>query len=114
MLNIAIVRQWTVRTPFVYRFMQAQYVDEFFATGRLRLSCFFEFKQRESEETGDRWEGWNLLIGAAGAHTVAAVAEYGANSLVLSTTAVHDASLYAAFGADSCFRINDTSNFAAA
>jgi hypothetical protein len=114
LLNLAITRPWNVRTPFLYRFMDQQYLDEFFATGRLRLSGFSKFKQSPDEQLGDRWERWNMLVGTAVDKTVIGIVEYGRNAYVLCASALHHEDLYEAFHANSCFRINDSLNFGAA
>ena len=57
MITLNIVKPWSVRTPTVYRYMDAQYVERFFATGELRLTPMRIFRAYTCEQRGDTHEG---------------------------------------------------------
>lgn len=57
-LKLGFSRPWSVRLPIVTRFLDDQkYVEEFFSTGRLRLSTFGEFRKHKDEQRCDPNEG---------------------------------------------------------
>jgi hypothetical protein len=103
--------RWVLIPPVVYRYMPQQFIDEFFATGRLRLSSFAVFKGHADEQRGDPLEGINLVSGASDPLTIIASVHHGQNSLVLSTSVRGDASLMRQFNCDGYFRIVDTHLF---
>lgn len=114
MITIAIQRPWHVKTPPLVRYMDRQYVEEFFDTGRLRLSSFTEFAKHRDEERLDAKEGMTILTGIAADQTVFAVTKHGVRSYILCTSAVESPDLQAAFGADGGFRIKDSTAFGVA
>jgi len=46
-----------MRTRAVFRYLESQFVDEFFAAGKLRLTSFAAFLAYEDEQAGDPHEG---------------------------------------------------------
>lgn len=52
--------------PFLYRFMEAQYVEMFFETGMLKLTTFEKCKELEDENRKDTKEGQSELFGYDG------------------------------------------------
>lgn len=104
-------RRWVILQPVVYRYMDQQFIDEFFATGRLMLSSFARFQQHPDEERGDVLEGKNLVVGTAGDLTVTAQVEMGGNSLVFCTSVHGEAALMQQFRSNGYFRIVDTHFF---
>lgn len=70
----------------VYRYMAAKYVDDFFLSGRLRLSSFFEFSKHENENLRDEKEGWNVLSARGENSTMYAVTSHGHACLILCTS----------------------------
>jgi len=56
-LKLGFSRPWSVRLPVVTRFLDEQYVEEFFSSGRLRLSTFNTFRNHKDEERCDSNEG---------------------------------------------------------
>jgi hypothetical protein len=105
------MQRWVLVPPVVYRYMNQQYINEFFSTGRLRLGSFATFKRHEDEERGDLLEGVNLVTGSSDVLTVAASLQQGCNSLILSTSMRADESLMRQFNCDGYFRIVDTHLF---
>lgn len=113
MISLTLASQWHVFTPQVYRILPEVYVDEFFNTGRLRLSSFKQFATHPDEERGDR-EGWHILVGKGTKQTVFAVAGHGSDSYVLSATQRADPGLFDRFGSTSAILIRDTLSFGTA
>jgi hypothetical protein len=91
--------------------MPQQFIDEFFSTGKLRLSSFATFKGHDDEQRGDLLEGLNLVSGASDSLTMLASVSHGRNSLVLSTSVRGDASLMRQSNCDGYFRVVDTHLF---
>lgn len=56
-LIIPIPQPWHIRTPAVVRYLEAQYVDEFFTDVKLRLTSFATFRTYEDEQAGEPHEG---------------------------------------------------------
>jgi hypothetical protein len=91
--------------------MPQQYIDEFFATGRLMLSSFATFKQHADEQRGDTQEGLNVITAVGDNLTVWMSAQHGTHSLVMSTSVRGDEDLMRQFGCNGYFRIVDTHLF---
>ncbi|MDO8409120.1 MAG: hypothetical protein Q7S93_03540 [Phenylobacterium sp.] len=106
-------RPITAHLPTVYRRLPVQFVDTFFSSGELRLSCFAQFKRHTNELQGDRREGETLL----GINDVKAdrsffvFTETGKNAFILSTTVRTTALMDSVFG-DASIEIFDPLIFA--
>lgn len=106
------VPQWTLFPPIVYRYMDQQYIDEFFATGRLMLSSFHRFKQHADEQREDSLEGQNLVVGRYQDRDVfTAQIKHGEDALVFCTSVREGDDLMRQFGCNGYFRITDTHLF---
>jgi hypothetical protein len=110
----ATAHLWQFRPPIITRYLEKQYVDEFFDTGRLRLSSFAQFAQHRDEQRLDASEGHAILTGIGPQQITFAVVRVGHEALVLCGSTREDQETMTAFGADSYFRITDTPRFAAA
>lgn len=105
---------WISRSPRVYRFLNREFVDEFFRTGHLRLSSFCRFSQHADEQRLDSQEGKAILIHVTnenGGQTVYARLEVGANAYILCGSLVPSRTIMSSFGADSAIVIFDTRGF---
>jgi hypothetical protein len=114
-VNVHFVREWRIRRPYVYRYLEKEYVDKFFEDGTLRLSSFSAFKKHKDEQRGDPLEGLGLVIhrnGEGEGQTFWAVMKNGHDAYVLCGSILSAAVLGESFGANSGFRINDTTGFA--
>ena len=109
-----VVRNWHVKTPVVFRYMDQKYINEFFETGRLRLGAFSVFQKYPDEQRGDKDEGLNTLVGFGDGHTIVARTAHGTNSLILCTSTEGSQELMDAFCTNGYFKIKDTTNFGAA
>ena len=109
-------REWIIRQPYVYRYLEKEYVDAFFEDGKLRISSFRRFAAHKDEARMDTQEGKGLVshqhrIGAG--QNISGWITYGENAYVLCGASRHDRDIMKAFPkADSGFRINDTIRFA--
>ena len=108
-------KAWGVCFPPVVRYMEKQYVDRFFDTGELRLSCFAQFVQHRDEQREDRQEGRVLFDCriADGGEIVGAL-YFGMQSFVLCGSTIYSEELMQSFGVDSYFRILNTTAFGTA
>jgi hypothetical protein len=117
MINIAMVREWHICTPTAFRFMDQQYVDEFFAEGKLRLSSFARFASHADEERLDVSEGqvtFSHRTKQGGGQTLLAQAAVGRNAFVLCAAMRRSDEIQTAFGCNSYISINNTEQFAMA
>lgn len=116
-LVISFGHEWRIHRPYVYRYLQVEYVDAFFATGALRLSSFAVFSRHTDEERLDTAEGHGFVINrnqeGEGSHIGASMSQ-GQNAYVLCGATCFTEDLSSAFQNNSGFRINDTLRFAEA
>ena len=112
-LNIPFGRNWGVVTPNVYRYEDQRWIDEFFNTGRLRLSSFAKFAKYPDESRGDTNEGSAFCYGAVPQNKCIGVFQtQGLASTILCCSHRLDRNLQAAFQRDSVFEIINTVLFA--
>ena len=72
--------------PFLYRFIEAQYVDMFFETGKLKLTTFEDCKNLEDENRKDTKEGQSELFGYDGDYKVEIEYGVGSDAIMLCTS----------------------------
>ena len=109
-----LVRNWNIKTPEVFRYLDQIYIDEFFNSGRIRLSTFMQFKKYPDEQLGDKTEGKNVLFGFGDGKTIVALTQHGINSFILCTSTVGNNELMKTFKTNGYFKITDTTGFGAA
>ena len=108
---------WQHRSPRVYRFLNRCYVDDFFDTGKLRLSSFAQFRKHTDEQRLDPGEGTVTLLcrqSETNTESLLVRALVGTDAYVLSTCLVPSAEIMANFGSDSAIVIRDPVGFAEA
>lgn len=111
-LQTVFSRLWNIRLPILTRYLEAEYVNEFFEDGSLRLSSFRAFRNHPDEERGDVFEGRaNMEISSPNAH-YAICAVNGQETFILSTSTVESRKLKATFSNNSGFRILNSLAFA--
>jgi hypothetical protein len=105
-----------IELPPVYRYLPKEYVDEFFSSGKLRLSAFSEFAKHMDEQRHDTEEGWTIVDIPIPSKQVAlrSRAGIGHNAYILSTSVKGDIELMKVFDTDSYFRINNVVAFSGA
>ncbi len=115
-VSVTFVQEWRIRRPVIYRYLDKQFVDAFFETGRLRISSFAAFAEHKDEERRDSSEGVGIvhLNTEGGSPYMTAVVAQGRNAYVLCGAQNYSPGLAHAFGADSGFRINDSIGFSQA
>lgn len=112
--NVQFQKPWDILRPRFYRFMQKNYVDDFFETGALRLSSFTAFKAHADEQRRDANEGFGLRWGVGQNATIAMVGGRGADCYVLCGSTAGIQSVAEVFpDCDSCLVISDTLSFGA-
>jgi hypothetical protein len=109
-----MVRDWAIRTPHVYRVMERRCIDDFFATGALRLSSFIAFRQHQDEYRGDAGESDAQLLGShENAHLYVIDVSPPLSAYVVCGATVYNHLGMKKFG-NGCMRIFDTLGFASA
>lgn len=109
------ISNWVTRHPRVYRYLEHQYVDEYFASGKLMLSSFKRFAQHTDEQRLDSKEGKTYLIhrtGVNGGQTLLVEVDFGHDAYVLCGSTLPSVDLMKAFGVDSGIVIKDPIGFA--
>lgn len=105
-------RKWNIRIPVVTRYLESQYVDDFFSKGKLRLSSFKKFRINPDEQQGDPSEGGaSMQISTPnGNHTISVI--NGQEAYILCSGTVENKSMESSFKTDDGFRILNTLAFA--
>jgi hypothetical protein len=106
-------QQWSVATPFVFRYEDKRWIEAFFETGALRLSTFSRFATYPDEMRGDTHEGRGFGYGEnTNKNSIVTFQAQGANAAVLCCSHRLDHKLRKGFGRDSAFEITNTTLFA--
>ena len=98
--------------PYLYRYEDQKWIDEFFDKGNLLISSFKNYKSYKDNQIGDKFEGnsYNVLQGAndkfIGTYTMV-----GQNQYCFCTSTVLSDDLKPIFKRNSVFRIKDALNF---
>jgi hypothetical protein len=108
-VSINMVRRWDIRLPQVYRYLNKIFVDEFFESGKLRLSSFHHFSTHKDEARFDGEEGKGMVIhnNLEANKSVSGYVIYGQSSYVLCGSTIYSKTIEKQFGTNSGFRIND-------
>jgi len=114
MTNIIIntVRTWEFKIPRAIRYMNTNFIEDFFEFGKIMLTTYEKCRKHEDAIRCDLKEGsnqFNLVngnIGTAGIHTV------GAHSYMLCGSIVESTDLMNHFSTDNYLIINDILGFA--
>lgn len=97
--------------PMVFRYLESEWVDDFFENGNLRLSSFKKFHQHTDEQRGDKKEGQNMVVGTGDEKQIIAMVSHGHDAFVLSTSLMYNKQMYKDFNVDSCFVIEKPLDF---
>jgi hypothetical protein len=100
-------------TP-VYRYMDAEFVEQFFSSGTLRLSSFEAFSRHPDELLRDAHEGKNILTALGENSTMYVVSEHGKACLIISASYLGPWSASKLSHRRTCFEITNPWGFAAA
>ena len=110
-LNLTFGSPWSILRPKVYRFLERKYVEEFFDSGRIRLSSFERFSKHSDEQRHDASEGKAVSSMTDSQWTVVLAAGFGFDSYVLCGSTSSADAVASAF-ADSAIVIENTTEFA--
>lgn len=113
MITTQVGAAWHIRTPYVYRILPEEYVDEFFDSGKLRISSFNQFSKHDDEDKGDKQEGKYILVGIGTKQTVYAVTSHGSDAFVLCGAQIFNNDLSKRFNSNSAILIKDSTAFGA-
>jgi len=103
----------TVRFPVLYKYLEQEYIDEFFSGGKLRISSFKKFQSYDDEIRGDKNEGSGMVLRNENGSHVGVYAFSGLNEYLLSTSLILSDVLKEKF-CKSYFQIHDPLAFSIA
>lgn len=113
LLTVPFARPWQIKLPVAIRYLEKQYVEDFFSSGWLMLSSFHKFRKHLSEELGDVNEGRvNLQIKSATSEHAVMLID-GSCAFVFSTSTIESKDLMKELSPkyEEGFRIHDTVAF---
>lgn len=112
MISTVFSRRWDLRFPIITRYMETQFVDDFFNEGKIRLSSFKKFRNNPDEQQGDIAEGMASMKIAApnGNHSISAI--NGQEAYILCGGTVESKTMETSFKTKDGFRIINTIAFA--
>ena len=110
-VDVPFIEQWSIVLPVVFRYEDKQWIDQFFTTGKLRLSTFARFATYADEVRGDTMEGRGVSFGFSKDQTVAIAHAQGFDAFVLCGSTRLHRDLKEKFGRDSVFAIENTLQF---
>lgn len=112
--NFQYPLNWKVKNYPVYRLLDnTKWIDNFFDSGEIQLSCFAKFRKYPNEIQGDPAEGSALCYFEDDErNTIGFQYESGLSSYILSTTEVLSDKIIEDFQAVGAIKILDTTNFA--
>lgn len=117
-IGLTITRPWTIRRPYVYRYLQKRFVDQFFTDGSIRISSFQQFSRHVDEQRKDTEEGRGIISNTVAegpsAGTLMVYGIHGENAYVLCGSTRCSKKLAEDFGCDSGIKIFDPTAFGAA
>jgi hypothetical protein len=112
-ISLPFGQHWQVVRPSVYRYEDQKWINEFFETGRLRLSTFTKFATYPDEIRGDKNEGHDVSYGETRDNKSVVVAHaQGMSSAIFCCSHRLNHQLREGFNRDSAFQIMDTVGFA--
>ena len=115
-LDLTINKPLSLKFPAVYRYLDKEWIDLFFETGKLRISSFRRFREFPDEIRGDKGEG-SGAISASGPDTkfnFNLMGNLGRDGYMMSSSLRDSPDLEKQFKTNSRFLIADPLNFAVA
>ena len=116
MISLQIQKPVHFKVPYVYRYMNRAYIDQFFDDGTLEISSFGHFRSFPDEVRGDKSEGGGVVSGQGSdeGFTFHLMTQVGEDGYMLSASLESSKDLEKCFKTDSHFKIVDPLGFAAA
>ena len=111
-IDIPLARLWEFKVPRIIRYMNTNFIEDFFEHGKIMLTTYERCRAHEDKTRRDVKEGscnFNLTheeMGVAGIHTA------GINSYMLCCSTAETANLLQHFECDNYLIINDVIGFA--
>ena len=104
---------WNVKKEPIFRILDdITWMDNFFETGEIMISCFNKFKNYEDEMQGDKNEGHGVIGGTDKKGNVNAVIyESGLNAYIMSTTNELNDKVKKGFNGKCAIQINNPTLF---
>ena len=104
--------QYIANIPYLYRYENQNYIDDFFENGNLYISSFQNYIKYDDNELGDTTEGsaWNTA-NLSNDKQITILSTSGSNDYTFCTSTIFDEKLMGKFSRNSVFRIKDPINF---
>lgn len=97
--------------PYIYRYEDQKYIDDFFETGRLRIGCFSVYKAYIDNHLGDPNEGRSFVMEDDGERISGAGVQIGMNAHCFCCSTLLSKELLPIFSRNGVFQITDPINF---
>lgn len=98
--------------PYLYRYEDKKWIDDFFETGIIKLSSFKNYKNHPDNQLGDKDEGTSMnIVNGNNDKMILTYTMVGQNEYCFCTSTILDDKLKGVFKRDSAFRIIDPLNF---
>jgi hypothetical protein len=110
--GVPFITDILTHVPYLYRYENQKWIDEFFSTGNIKLSSFAEYQSYEDEQLGDKHEGFSRLMMHGDNDTLISTGvQIGFKEYCFCLSTVNDESLKDTFSRNSKFQITDPLNF---
>ncbi|HNX01173.1 MAG TPA: hypothetical protein PLE74_07435 [Candidatus Cloacimonadota bacterium] len=112
-INVPIFRNFSYFLPHVYRYMNKEFVDLFFETGKIKLSCFNNYRKYENQVIGDSEEGYNSVTKNCKDEdkSIGIFTLVGLDAYSLCTSTILSKTLMDKFNYDAVMKIHDPQAF---
>jgi len=116
LISVQAVKPYNFLLPSPFRYIEREYLTDFFEKGILRISSFNRFRNYSDEIRGDQREGQGNFLGHDPDYRVQFVVQTDDfdNSYMLSTSLLFKSELFETFNCDACFQILDPIGFSVA
>jgi hypothetical protein len=101
---------WNI-TPFLYRYENQNFIDHFFETGELMISCFSQYIKHPDNELGDSGEGSVVSHVHSDSASIFSVYAVGSNAYTFCLSTILSKTLIEKFSRNSVFMIKDVVGF---
>jgi hypothetical protein len=98
--------------PYLYRYEDKKWINDFFEMGYIKLSSFKNYKNHPDNQLGDKNEGNSMnIVNGNNEKMIGTFTSVGHNEYCFCTSTILDDKLKGNFKRDSVFRIIDPLNF---
>lgn len=115
MITLQTGKPINIALPYLYRYMDKEFIDLFFDKGILRISSYKKFKGYPDEIRGNKSEGSGAFntVSKEGTQFLL-MTGVGTNEYMFCTSLIQSDSIKEQFGVNSCFKITKPLEFSAA